>query len=111
IESTACLICVHGKNRAAHRHLLTTLFHSVSFHVVAPSPTALEIYLRAGRLCHLSERVHENAVFLPTRPPQQRSPRGIIADPIRIAFAGYPVPHKGWSLFLKLVQQAKRYSA
>ena len=102
--STACRICVYGANRPAYRETLRTLFATVNFHVLAPSQAALSLWQRAADLPHRSARVHANGRFVPAPPAP---PEQALKHPVRIAFVGYPMPHKGWPLFLDLVRQTR----
>ena len=103
--SGACRICVYGAERGEHLARIQALFAAVPLHVVAPSAAALAVWRRGGRLPHLSAQVHEYAAVkvravrsaMPDAPP-----RGTLANPVRVAFVGYPAAHKGWDAFAEL---------
>jgi len=103
--SLACRICVYGEDRDDHLAQLGQLFAAIPFHVVAPSQAALDVWTSAARLPHASVQVHEYARI---RPSAARSglmwatPRGTPDNPVRIAFAGYAIPHKGWPAFVEV---------
>ncbi len=103
--SLACRVCVYGEDRDAHLSQLGHLFAAIPFHVVVPSLAALAVWNDAARLPHASVQVHEHARI---RPSAIRSSligatrRGTAENPVRIAFVGYAVPHKGWPAFVEV---------
>jgi glycosyltransferase involved in cell wall biosynthesis len=103
--SLACRICVYGEDRDAHLSQLERLFAAIPFHVAAPSNAALAIWNDAARLPHASVQVHE---YVRIRPSAIRSSligatsRGTADNPVRIAFIGYAVTHKGWPAFVEI---------
>lgn len=103
--SLACMVCVHGSTRPAYRARIRHMFEELPFHVLSPSRAALDIWLRSAALPYLSARVHENAMLeaLPAAEPVARPQLGTAEDPVRVAFAGFPTPQKGWPEFLDLV--------
>jgi hypothetical protein len=105
-SSMACRICVYGAQRPTHQQALRELFDRVPFHVLAPSRAALAIWRGGTDLPHLSARVHENALL-----EQDTATAADFALPVRVAFVGYPVSHKGWPLFRELVQRAHELGA
>ncbi len=104
--SMACRVCIHGDSRPRYLAELRTLFDAVPFHVVAPSRATLDIWLGATDLPWLTARVHGNARLGEPRPVPPRGARGTRANPVRVAFAGYPMSHKGWPAFLDLLRAA-----
>jgi glycosyltransferase involved in cell wall biosynthesis len=111
--SLACMVCVHGDTRPAYLTRMRGLFTDLAFHVLAPSRAALDIWLRAAHLPYLSARVHENAMLepLPAVPPKPRPLLGTAEDPVRVAFAGFPTPQKGWPQFLELVLRCREVAS
>lgn len=103
--SMACRICVYGEDRDAHLAQLSRLFAAIPFHVVAPSSAALAVWTSAARLPHASVQVHE---YVRIRPIAIRSgligvtDRGTADNPVRVAFVGYAVVHKGWPAFVQI---------
>ena len=103
--SMACRVCVYGADRGTHLAQIGRLFAAVPFHVVAPSPAALAVWKGAARLPHVSAHVHE---YVRIRPTAIRSSllgateRGTADNPVRVAFIGYPVVHKGWTVFVEV---------
>lgn len=104
-DSLACMVCVHGDTRPAYQARVRAMFEALAFHILSPSRAALDIWLRSAGLPYLTARVHENAMLekLPPAEPQPRPLLGTAADPVRVAFAGFPTAQKGWPQFLDLV--------
>lgn len=102
--SMACRICVHGPTRPRHRARLRALFGAATFHVLAPSRTTLDFWLARAELPFASARVSEPATLVAHAP--EPVPARDQAAPLRTAFVGYPLAHKGWNLFQDLVTAA-----
>ncbi|MDE2335513.1 MAG: hypothetical protein KGK10_13340 [Rhodospirillales bacterium] len=103
--SMACRICVYGAGRAEHQARLRALFDAVPFHVLAPSRPTLDLWLARAGLPFASARVCEPATL--AAPEHHAGAAATDAarrddGPLRVAFLGYPLPHKGWPLFLDL---------
>ncbi len=105
MHSMPCRICVYGASRPGYRARVHALFEAIGFHVLAPSPAALALWQRAADLPHRSARVHANGRLLPL--PARGFEPTPLTRPIRIAFVGYPMPHKGWPLFLDLFRACR----
>ncbi len=100
--SMACRICVYGDGRADYRARVNGLFARVAFDVLAPSEAALAVWRQGNAgLAWRSTRVHPNALLRPDITLAARP------GPIRVAFIGYPIPAKGWVLFLDLFRRAR----
>ena len=98
-DSMACRICRHGDRRPRHVARLRALFDAIGFEVAAPSQVALDLWRRAAALPVRQARVQPHCRIVagtPIVPPPERA--------LRVAFVGLPVAHKGWPLFLSLVQ-------
>jgi len=104
--SGACRICVYGREREEHLRQLRLLFGAVPLRVVAPSAAALAVWRRGAELPHVSAQVHEYAEieYADAEPGAEpaAAPAGEDAA-IRVAFIGYPSPHKGWPAFAEVV--------
>lgn len=103
-DSFACRVCVYGPERAEHLRQFAGLFAAVPLHVVAPSPAALAVWQAGSLLPHRSAQVHAYAEVRPADPapapdaPAEAGP----PQPVRAAFVGMPVAHKGWHAFAAL---------
>jgi hypothetical protein len=97
-ESGACRICVYGPGRTRHVQAHARLFERLQLTVAAPSQATLDVWTRAARLSAARTVVLPHAVLTPRGEAQAaRADR-----PFRLAFAGLPVPHKGWPIFRAL---------
>ena len=98
-QSAACGICVYGPWRARHLAEHERLFERLALTVVSPSQPTLDLWRRSWKFADKGE------VILPHATLVERGPAKVAADkrPLRVAFAGMPVPHKGWPIFHDLV--------
>ena len=98
-QSAACGICVYGPWRARHLAEHERLFERLALTVVSPSQPTLELWRRSWKFADKGE------VILPHATLVERGPASVSTAkrPLRIAFAGMPVPHKGWPIFHDLV--------
>jgi glycosyltransferase involved in cell wall biosynthesis len=104
-DSMACRVCVYGDRRPLHLAMVSTLFEAVSFHVVAPSHAALDIWRAHTVLPHASAMAHGHCDLVPDPAPPEP---GEAAAPVRVAFIGYPRAHKGWPIWQELVSRCMR---
>lgn len=104
-QSMACAVCTHGAGRAEHLRRVRQLLAGLRPTLVAPSASALERVRGNDQLPPLPAIVHPNATLRagPTT-AHDRLLLGSAADPVRVAFAGYPMAHKGWPAFLRLLR-------
>lgn len=101
-NSAACSICTFGPWRGRHLTAHETLFRALDLTVVSPAAVTLDFWRAGWDFPAASHVVHPHAKLVERRPVA--APR---ADrPLRVAFLGYPVAHKGWPLFKRL---AARY--
>ncbi|HTW27046.1 MAG TPA: hypothetical protein VME92_07970 [Acetobacteraceae bacterium] len=105
--SMACRICIYGTERRRHQAGMRRLFGAIAFRVVAPSATALDLWLAHAELPHRSATVHPHAKILPAG---QRA-AGAAELPARIAFIGHPAANKGWPVFEELVSRTWKLGA
>ncbi len=102
-DSPACGICIYGPWRERHEAEHRRLFERLSLTVVAPAQTTLDLWWARSAYPAAGEMVLPHARLV-DRGPAPTLP----ADrPLRVAFAGMPVAHKGWEIFLDL---ATRYA-
>ena len=112
--STACSICVYGGKRPAHLAAVQALFRSIPFHVAAPSAAALALWQRRAALPHRSAVVAPvlRTDLTATRRRLAGAPEhGSPANRICLAFAGHPVPQKGWDAFMQIATELRRSGA
>jgi hypothetical protein len=101
-SSTACSICVYGSLRRQQMGAHETLFKELDLTVLAPSESALDVW-KASVAVTASAKVHEHLriASLQTQPAQGPVAKG----PLRIAYVGQPVTHKGWPAFKELAMR------
>mgnify|MGYP002380622099 CR=1 FL=1 len=107
VESVSCRLCLHGAARPAHLDRVHGLFSRLSFRVIAPSASALDLWTARTHL------PHDDAVLLPHRRLEARSaarPARPAGRPLRVAFVGQPAAHKGWFIFRDLLECLRRDS-
>ncbi len=106
ITSNACHVCVYGKERGAQAARVSAFFGALDVHLASPSEVALSFWKSRTDLRTASVRVEPHVVLTREKTPVTDgfNPEA----PIRIAFVGTPVPHKGWPVFAEL---QKRLSA
>lgn len=102
-DSAACALCMFGpwrsRNLAAHE----ALFRRLDLTVVSPAAVTLDFWRTGWDFPAAGHVVHPHARLVERRP----APAPAADRPLRVAFLGYPVPHKGWPLFERL---ADRYA-
>jgi hypothetical protein len=101
-NSPACSLCIHGEERKRHRASVRHLFESHDFTVVAPSQTALDLWLAKSGLPFRDSTVNEHARLIPTG-----CKAAAMGKRLRVAFLGLPRYHKGWQSYSKLVMSLK----
>lgn len=97
-DSAACSICVYGPWRGRHLAEHARLFGRLSLIVAAPSRTTLDLWRASTDLPAAGTTVLPHAVLV-ARAPAPVVPAG---RPLRVAYAGLPVAHKGWPIFQAL---------
>lgn len=102
-DSQACSICSFGQVRDQHLDDLDFLFNTIPFTVVAPSQTALDFWTKKSSLSHKDCIVHPHGHLTWTEYPIRRS--NSAKPPIRVAFCGYPLCHKGWHVYMELIDK------
>jgi hypothetical protein len=97
-QSGACTVCVYGPHRAFHVAEHRRLFEALTLTVVAPSQSALDLWLGVSDLPHAGEMLAPHA-----RLGAARAATVPGDGPLRVAFIGVGAPHKGWPVFEDLV--------
>lgn len=106
VQSNSCQLCIYGEERSRHLDRIHLLFQRVSFTVLAPSKTALELWRNSTLLPFNDARVLEHRVLRPNGLRPMSATRQSAADTkVRVAFLGHSAPHKGWFAF-KLLTEA-----
>jgi hypothetical protein len=102
INSSACELCVHGQRRAAHLKQMARIFCVMKPHILAPSDSVASAWRRSSTLPHegLSVVPHAKPIFKGKM--VNYAAGGASVRPIRIAYVGYPLYHKGWPAFEQL---------
>lgn len=102
INSSACELCVHGQRRAAHLKQMTRMLGVLKPHILAPSDSVAESWRQSSTLPHdgLSVVPHAKPTFKGKM--VNYAAGGGSVRPIRIAYVGYPLYHKGWPSFEQL---------
>jgi len=97
-DSAACGICVYGAWRSRHLAEHARLFERLNLTVAAPSRATLDLWRSSTTLPAAASAVLPHAVL----EPREAAPPVPADRPLRIAYAGLPVTHKGWPVFRKL---------
>lgn len=112
VTSAGCSICVYGESRADHLARIGTLFSKVRFTAVAPSQHTADQWRKSTDLpvADLIVAPHCDIELEGQRLDSQFAASSISEEqselrPIRIAFLGHPVAHKGWPVFQEMVRQ------
>jgi len=100
-NSNACNLCIYGTIRPLHYQAFIDLFVRYPIRVVAPSAFALDLWHQKFPVFAGESQVVPNA-SLEWGEPVQKSETD---RPLRVAFVGYPVLHKGWQAWLNLTDK------
>lgn len=98
IESNACTICAYGNIRPKHLQGFMQLFDKHPMHMISPSQFAFDFWRDRFPNKGFSGEVRPHGQFLRMAPKHHRSS----SDPIKVAYLGFPVFHKGWKTWLQL---------
>lgn len=101
-DSPACGICIYGRRRQVQMAEHAALFSDFDLTAVAPSRAMLDHWTAKAPYDYAGAQAHPHATLEPAG-PAPAEPGG----PLRIAFLGFPYPHKGWPIFRAL---AERYA-
>lgn len=99
--STACSICIYGSLRVQQMKAHELLFEGLDLTVLAPSEAALDVW-KASVSLNAPASVHEHLKFEAIKEAQPRKPASPGQLPLRIAYVGQAVTHKGWFAFRDL---------
>jgi hypothetical protein len=106
VGSTACTVCLFGRERRSHLERLGELAERVSLHAVAPSRVAADMVRRKTDLplASVSIQPHLTLRDVPVPDADVLPPKA--DDGVCIAFLGLPARSKGWDVFRNLTQRA-----
>ena len=100
-ESNACQLCVYGSIRPLHYQAFLSLFQRFLIQVISPSEFALEFWREKFPVNASEERVVPHASL-----EWGENLKGFNKqEPLKVAFVGYPVLHKGWQTWLNLTNK------
>ncbi|WP_284164500.1 FkbM family methyltransferase [Frigidibacter sp. SD6-1] len=109
LASPACGVCVFGQARPRHTERLRHFFDRIAVTALAPSQVAADIWTRT-----CGYRLHDLIVqpHMVLEATERAKPLPVLggADdaPIKVAYLGAPVAHKGWNEFERLVTDHAR---
>lgn len=105
LGSQGCTICVFGQTRAAHMQRFRGFFDRIQVTGIAPSQVAADMWVKSCgyKLQGLIVQPHMVIKSDPRPTPLPKVGSGK-RGPIRIAFVGVPLAHKGWEDFKALVE-------
>ena len=108
VGSNACTLCVYGQERVSHLERLRTFFETVDVHAIAPSEFMAKYWADRADLpvASLSAYPHMTIDWTKTRARISPDTETDLSS-LTIGFAGTPAVHKGWPVFVDLVQQLR----
>ena len=101
VASNACLLCIYGERRKPHLKAFEHFFSRNNIEVVSPSEFALKLWEKGFPVKGVPSIVCPHASLEYQAP----TPIALQPSPIKIAFVGFPVHHKGWETWLKLTDR------
>ncbi|MCJ2078918.1 hypothetical protein MKK68_25330 [Methylobacterium sp. E-016] len=110
LSSEACRICIYGTSRALQLDLMGRLFQEARFVVVAPSESARKLWEASTSLYSEGIITVEHCSVTTNRlrkAPRDPDKIGLSADPVRVAYLGFPVYHKGWAVFERIMKETR----
>lgn len=100
VESKVCAVCCYGLRRRAHLTRVRNLFKVLQPVVLAPSESALSLWLKRSDFPHSGAKVVPHGrLFLPIE-IQKKTRRAL-----RVGFLGAHEYHKGWYQFERLAER------
>lgn len=99
-DSVSCLICAKGRTRNSHSERIKKLFQALQPIVIAPSHAMLEAWKPQNQY-KISDTVVVPLAFVRIgKPYQTNTPSD---RPLRVAYIGAKVRHKGWNTYQRLL--------
>ncbi len=100
-RSNACQLCIYGSIRPLHYQAFCSLFQRFPIQVISPSEFALDLWCEKFPMNPSEVRVVPHAKL-----EWGENLKGFNQqEPLKVAFVGYPVLHKGWQTWLNLTNQ------
>lgn len=99
--SSACSICVYGGLRPRQMEAHAKLFAEFDLTVLAPSDAALDVWKSSVSIA-APAKVHEHLRLSTASKRAGRKSEPRSDRPLRVAYIGQPVTHKGWPVFREL---------
>jgi hypothetical protein len=100
VDSAVCRICNSGPDRASHVQRMQTFFTSTHPSVIAPSATLFDFWVQYGKYIY-----RDSTIIAPCEVVFDGGSQVFDATrPLRIAFLGSPIYHKGWDAFESLAR-------
>lgn len=100
-DSAACGVCVYGPWRGRHLAAHEELFRRLDITVISPAASTLKFWEQSWDFPPAEHVVHPHARMV----ARGAAPVGAETRPLRVAYLGYPVAHKGWPLFRRILFQ------
>ena len=104
VESNACSICLFGNKRSEHLQKMKTLFETLHPSIVSPSHFALNLWKSLSDFPYGGSHIVEHRKISHSYPEISGLKKKHF---MRVGFIGYPLYHKGWSVFIELVERLK----
>lgn len=112
-SSGACGICVYGQDRPAHLDRVRAVFDALAVTVVSPSEAALDVWKKGADFPVHSTVVHPHGDLVCVPNPKRSAKASAVptnsirTEPVRLAFLGATVAHKGWDEYLDLATELR----
>lgn len=104
VDSAVCNICNAGPDRASHVQRMKAFFTSTHPSVIAPSATLFDFWVLHGEYSYRDSTIIAPCEIVFDGNSKSFDP----ARPLRVAFLGSPIYHKGWDAFESLARWHSR---
>jgi glycosyltransferase involved in cell wall biosynthesis len=105
LKSNACTLCLYGEERVSHLNRIRRFFERVEVHALSPSDSMANYWKSRADLPEMKISSIPHMTLHWKHHNKARSNSSKRTGPIVVAFVGSPAPHKGWAMFLKLVNR------
>lgn len=101
VSSNACMMCVYGRERRTHLTRMQAFFDTLEVAAISPSEVTAAFWAdRAGLTPDSLTVVPHVTLDMPARAQPSERPDG----PVTVGFLGSAADHKGWPVFVALMQ-------